>query len=353
MNKEVYRKLQTLKTDVDNYLITSLDEESMGGKLLICGDRVEYQSENWTMSMDFWQDMEVLMEQNAISNLGRLSKTGILNLESINKRFFVEKLANKKKMYICGAGHVSLPIIRLGKMLGFHVVCIEDRPKFADMASEVGANEVICDEFDAALGSLSFDKDSYIVIVTRGHHYDESCLRHVLGKTYAYLGMMGSKRRVKMIKDRLIAAGFEADEVERIHAPIGMAIDAQTPEEIAVSIMAEIISLKNKSNKGEGFEQKLLDAILDGEEGKILATIIGRKGSAPRQVGTKMLISQTHTFGTIGGGCAEADAVQEARKMLLNEEAKPRIFTVNMTEDEAAVDGMVCGGVIDVLMEVV
>ncbi len=350
MNRELYEKLRTLPANADNYLITSLNLENFGAKLLICGSKTEFRSDSWTEEVDFLPGADAADSDVGVRK-AELSKSEILSIGEPCRQYFAQKLANEKKVYVCGAGHVSLPIVRLGKMLGFKVTCIEDRPSFADMAKAAGADEIICEEFDLAFREISFDKDSYFVIVTRGHQYDEACLRRILGKPYAYLGMMGSRRRVGMIRDRLIASGFDETEVKNVHAPIGLGIGAQTPEEIAVSIWAEIISVKNESEKGEGFSPKLLEEILKTDEEKVLATIIRRKGSAPRQVGTKMLISKTKTFGTIGGGCAEADAVKAAREMLLFDAADSRIFHINMTEDAAAAEGMVCGGTIDVLME--
>lgn len=350
MQKELYQKLQSLPSDVDNYLITSLNASNFGATLLLSKEQELYRSPSWSDGIEFFKEIASRMEESGISQSAKISKTGILEI-SENQRYFVEKLANEKKVYICGAGHVSLPIIRMGKMLGFHVTCIEDRPKFAKMAEKTGADVVICEEFATALKDIAFDKDSYFVIVTRGHHYDEDCLRQILGHPYAYLGMMGSKRRVAMIKQHLLQDGFNTKEVQDIHAPIGLAIKAQTPEEIAVSIWAQIISVKNETQKGEGFGQDMLSGILHSEEEMVLATIISRKGSAPRQVGTKMLISPTTTLGTIGGGCAEADAVKAAREMLLLKNTNAQIYHINMTEEAAAKDGMVCGGVIEVLMK--
>ena len=109
-------------------------------------------------------------------------------------RVYCERVSRTPRLIICGGGHVSMPIIRLGKMLGFAVTVIEDRPKFADNARAAGADMVVCQPFASALSQIRGDSDSWFIIVTRGHRYDTECLDAILQKKYAYVGMMGSRR---------------------------------------------------------------------------------------------------------------------------------------------------------------
>ena len=111
------------------------------------------------------------------------------------ERVFRERAGHTPKLIVCGAGHVSMPIIRIGKMLGFSVTVLEDRPKFADNARVAGADEVLCLPFSEGLSRIKGDGDSWFVIVTRGHRYDTECLETILNKPRAYVGMMGSRRR--------------------------------------------------------------------------------------------------------------------------------------------------------------
>ena len=171
------------------------------------------------------------------------NKDSVFTNES-NERIFQERISRPAKLVICGAGHVSMPIIRMGEMLGFHVTVVEDRPKFADDARRAEADQVYCEPFEDGLAKIKGDTDTWFVIVTRGHRYDTDCLRTILGKPRAYVGMMGSKRRTAIVKDQLEAEGFEREVLEAVHTPIGLKIAAETPEEIAVSIMAEIIQIK-------------------------------------------------------------------------------------------------------------
>ena len=269
-------------------------------------------------------------------------------------RIYRERIGRTPKMVICGAGHVSMPIIRMGKMLGFTVTVIEDRPKFADHARAAGADQVLCEPFSDGLSKIRGDSDSWFIIVTRGHRYDTECLEAILRKPYAYVGMMGSRRRVAIVKDQLEARGVCREALDGVYTPIGLKIGAETPEEIAVSVMAEIIQVKNAGSAKGGYSPELLDAVLDPDDSreKVLATIISRKGSAPRSVGTKMLIrADGTTVDTIGGGCIESEVIQKALLMMRAEDEEFRLCAVDMTADAAEDEGMVCGGVVEVMLE--
>ena len=269
-------------------------------------------------------------------------------------RIYRERIGRTPKMIICGAGHVSMPIICMGKMHGFMVTVIEDRPKFADHARAAGADQVLCEPFADGLSKIRGDSDSWFIIVTRGHRYDTECLEAILQKPYAYVGMMGSRRRVAIVKDQLEAKGVCREALDGVHTPIGLKIGAETPEEIAVSVMAEIIQVKNAGSGKGGYSPELLNAVLNPDDSreKVLATIISRKGSAPRSVGTKMLIrADGTTVDTIGGGCIESEVIRKALLMMRAEDEGFRLCTVDMTADAAEDEGMVCGGVVEVMLE--
>jgi xanthine dehydrogenase accessory factor len=176
-----------------------------------------------------------------------------------------------------------------------------------------------------------------------------------INKPNAYIGMMGSKRRVRMVKEQLKDTGITSELLDKVHTPIGLSIGAETPEEIAVSIMAEIIQEKNKDRRISIYDKELLDYLTGKKDTKrqgILCTIVDKKGSAPREVGTKMLILEDGTtVGTIGGGCAESEIIQKGKLMLREVEHRPRLEMVDMTAAEAEAVGMVCGGTIQVYME--
>ena len=150
------------------------------------------------------------------------------------------------ELLICGAGHVGHATARLGVFLDYKVTLVDERAEFAcrERVPEP-AIELIARPFDEALRDFPVTAVTSIVIVTRGHAQDETCLREVLRSRAGYIGMIGSKRRVGGIFERLLRDGFTREETERVHAPIGLRIGARTPEEIAVAILAEIIAVRN------------------------------------------------------------------------------------------------------------
>lgn len=291
-------------------------------------------------------------ESSSVKEVQELS-SGIETDENGTK-VFRERVGRPSKLIICGAGHVSIPIIKMGKMLGYQVSVVEDRPKFADYARTAQADHVYCEPFEEGLAKMKGDSDSWFVIVTRGHRYDTDCLRAILKKPHAYIGMMGSKRRTAIVKKQLIEEGADRELVESVHTPIGLKIGAETPEEIAVSIMAEMIQIKHARVKSGGYSEELLEALLQEADNrqKVLATIVSRKGSAPRGTGTKMLIFEDGTaIDTIGGGCIESDVIQKALLMMRTGTPEFQVCRVDMTADAAEDEGMVCGGVVEVMLE--
>lgn len=274
--------------------------------------------------------------------------------ELAGETVFCDCLGDKKKLVICGAGHVGVALLRMALMLGFDTTVLEDRPSFADAARRAGAKRVICDSFEQGLDAVDSDEDTYFVVMSRGHRYDLVCLEKIVKKTYAYLGMMGSKGRSALVRKNLLEQGVPAEQVEGLHAPIGLTIHAETPEEIAVSILGEIISIKNQKKKTCGFSEEQMAILQDETDAwdRVLCTIVDRHGSAPRSIGTKMLVLEDGAVsGTIGGGCVEAGVKEKARWLMRDATRQQDVIHVSMTACEAEEEGMVCGGVIDVLLE--
>ncbi|HLI29358.1 MAG TPA: XdhC/CoxI family protein [Chloroflexota bacterium] len=157
---------------------------------------------------------------------------------------FLEVVEPQPELVIVGAGHIAVPLAQMGKMLGFAVTVLDDREKFANRERFPDADRVIAADFGPTLASLKITRGTYIVIVTRGHQYDEEALQQVIDSPAAYIGMIGSRRRVRAVADNLAGYGIDRALFERVRAPIGLEIGAQTPEEIAVSIIAEIIAVR-------------------------------------------------------------------------------------------------------------
>ena len=148
-------------------------------------------------------------------------------------------------LVIVGGGHIGKALATIGDLCGFSVVVVDDRPDYANQERFPEAGRVVCGDFADVLRGLPIDSNTYVVTVTRGHKHDEESLRQVVRRGgAAYVGMIGSKRRVAAVLQHLIDGGLDPEAVRRVHTPIGLDIGAETPEEIAVAIMAEVIQVR-------------------------------------------------------------------------------------------------------------
>ena len=165
---------------------------------------------------------------------------------------FLEPVLPSATLYLFGAGHTSQSTAAMGKMLGFRVIVIDPRPEYNSSDRFPNADKLIVDEYDSAFSKLNVDENSYIVIYTTGHIVDEQCLRFAVGTEAKYIGMIGSKKKAKEVKERLLRKGISPQILDAVHSPIGLEIGAETPEEIAISILAEIIEAKRGARSTMG-----------------------------------------------------------------------------------------------------
>lgn len=159
-------------------------------------------------------------------------------------RVMIEVSEPAATLLVVGGGHIGQALAALGVLTGFSVVVLDDRPEFASPERFPGAERVICGDFEEELRRFPITPSTYVVVVTRGHREDEASLRQVLTSPAAYVGMIGSRRRSAAVLRHLAEQGYPREALERVHTPIGLDIGAETPEEIAVSIMAEIIQAR-------------------------------------------------------------------------------------------------------------
>lgn len=259
---------------------------------------------------------------------------------------FAEVLSRRPRLVILGGGHISLPLCAMGKMLDFHVTVMDDRPEFANRKRFAGADEVICDSFSECARRIPDVPNTYYVIVTRGHLGDSICAEQILRRKCAYVGMIGSRAKVAMTKEKLEKAGISPQRLEELYAPIGLKIGGQTPAEIAVSIMAQIIQVKHAESRS-CLDTEIGTWLEEKREPAVMAQIIEKKGSAPRGAGSRMVItSDGRSFGSVGGGLAEYEVMEEAKHL-----RKSQVMEFRMDGRESASTGMICGGSIRVLME--
>ncbi len=160
--------------------------------------------------------------------------------------FFIEPINLASHVYIFGGGHCGYPLARFAHQVGFQYTIIEDRPEFAQQERFSDASDIKLGDVEQIAKEMEFCDRDFIAIVTRNHELDYHTLRQVIGKPAAYIGLIGSKTKRAQIFKKLENDGFSKADMDRIHTPIGLDIGAETPEEIAISILAEMIAVKNK-----------------------------------------------------------------------------------------------------------
>ncbi|MBE0712537.1 MAG: XdhC family protein [Candidatus Aminicenantes bacterium] len=160
---------------------------------------------------------------------------------------FIELVRPLPRLIIAGAGHVGRALARLGSLLDFSVTVIDDRPEFANAQNVPEADEIIVGDIGDSVRDIEDSQDNYFVIVTRGHRKDAEALQAAIRRPSAYLGMIGSKRKIEIMHGEFLESGrAAAAEWDKVHAPIGIEIGSKTVEEIAVSIAAELVLVRSK-----------------------------------------------------------------------------------------------------------
>ncbi len=160
---------------------------------------------------------------------------------------FVEPIVRDPRVIVFGAGHVGLEISRIAAGSGFHVVVVDDREEFANVTRLPWAAQVLATEFSVALDGLALDHDDYVIAATRGHAHDATIVERAAPSMAGYVGMLGSKRKLAVVRKALEGQGVPAEALDRVRCPIGEDIGADTPAEIAVSVVAELIRLRRRS----------------------------------------------------------------------------------------------------------
>lgn len=219
---------------------------------------------------EVWQAAREVMEQEKprtlTFNLNQNPKydTGLVCGGTLE--IFVEPVLPSALLYIFGAGHVAYSLYQVAQIAGFDITVVDDRETYANRERFPTAREVIAEDFEKACGRLSISESAYIVIITRGHRDDMRVLRWAVKTPARYVGMIGSKRKVITIYKELEKEGIPLPKFENVHAPVGLEIGAITPEEIAVSIVAEMIAIRrNAQPEARG---KAYRVMVSGENGK-------------------------------------------------------------------------------------
>ena len=324
MYKEIVRALQN---GVSPLLLTGIGSENLGNNCAVIGDSAI-------------GDSSLLPTDTSIP----------IKLPAVLENVLIERIVTAPELILCGAGHVSVQTAKVAKLCGFSVTVIDEREEFANRERFPEADKIINAPFQEALAQ-TVSQNPYYVIVTRGHRDDTACLEEVLRRPFAYCGMIGSRTKVGVVFSHLLDNGYTSEQIAKVHAPIGLSIGAVTPEEIAVSIVGELIQVKNSGHSGTEWDNALCHAVTNLQTPYAMVTLISKSGSAPRSTGARMIVSQDGSIiSSIGGGFGEFEAAQHAVQMLKDNIPVKR-YTCSMTNRDAADSGMVCGGSVDVLIQ--
>jgi len=225
-----------------SYLITALPAADQGCDLL------EHAVLALGITCATGSDGSVELSARLTDTVWGLNEPALVNIEG--RQFWVDVFLNTGVVYIFGAGHISREVNDLAVRVGFATVVLDDRVEYANRERFAEpADIIVLKSFDSCFDGLKVDDDSYVVIVTRGHAYDKTVLAQALHTQAGYIGMIGSKRKIEATYRALIAEGFTAEQLAKVHSPIGLRIETETPAEIAVSIVGELIDVRAQKRK--------------------------------------------------------------------------------------------------------
>ncbi|MBW2690421.1 MAG: XdhC family protein [Deltaproteobacteria bacterium] len=223
--------------------ITEFSELETGGysveRCLLKGDDVSLNS----------MSLPDIVKENLLEKTGKRRTPVFMQFETRN--FLIEPISSTGTVYLFGAGHVSQDVAVLAGNVDFRIVVVDDRADYANSERFPAADEIrVVDQFEGAFDDLSINEDSYIVILTRGHNQDRIVLGQALRTNAGYIGMIASRKKRNAVYNALKKAGATAEELESVHSPVGLKIGAETPAEIAVSIVAELIEFRSRTISG-------------------------------------------------------------------------------------------------------
>lgn len=248
-----------------------------------------------------------------------------------------------KYLTLCDGGHVSLGVAHITRRLEFELVIVDDRPELASRERSPVAGQAVCTPSPEVLDALGSRESNYYVILIRSHAHDRDCLERIFQGRYTYTGTVGSRAKVTAVKTALKTAGAARRVLGGAHSPIGLPIRAQTPTEIAVSIVAELVQEQTR------WESTAAPPAV--EEPGMLCVITAKRDSAPRGMDIWILVwPDGSVLGTIDGGAVEHLTVREVRALWVHRDG-PVWRHYDLTPDATELS-MMCGDDIDVEFEV-
>lgn len=350
-------------------VITIIGHKNMNDELV--GKKIVYQQDKNEATAIDWIDDKLRLLVQTSSHSGTFLVEEIVNPQDPDQAVtvMIEPIMQSEELVILGGGHIAQPLAKVAKLLGFKVTVADDRPGFASKERFPEADCLVPAAYEDILNYLDLGPRSHVVVVTQGHRHDWVCVQQVMKYPLAYLGVIGSRRKISMTREKLLGEGYAEEKIDRIYMPVGLDIGAETPEEIAVSIAAELIKVRygGRAASLSGNNEliaKSPDLAIETQSDLIknamdlddhgtpaaVATIIEAAGSTPRKAGSRMIVKKDGSIlGTIGGGKGEALVCEEAIRIM--ERKIPGIYQVDMNADIQDELGMICGGSIKVFIE--
>lgn len=214
---------------------------------------------------EVWQEARQVMA----SGQGSILKYELTQKDAENEglvcggtvEIFIEPILPDPKVIIMGAGHVGQAIAEAAHRVGFKVAVLDDREAFAHPSRFPQADEIIIDTFDRSLDRTAVTENSFILVVTRGHSHDQIALEKAIQTGARYVGLLGSRRKIQILVENLLDKGFPPQRFTRVYAPVGIEIGSETPEEIAVSVVAELIAVCKGVHQRSEKQQFLLKVL--------------------------------------------------------------------------------------------
>lgn len=252
----------------------------------------------------------------------------------------VSRLAYPPHLVLFGGGHIAQALTPMAKACGIRATVVDDRAEVLTYDHFPQGTELIHSPFtELPEQRLERIAKPYYCIFTHGHSADAECLSWAGTRKSAYIGMIGSRRKIEACKEVAHARGVAEEVLSTIHSPIGLAINAVSPAEIAVAIMAEIISVYRKDKSTIFVDSSLIERIA-ASRGTV-CRIVKASGSAPGKEGALMLVEGDEVHGTVGGGEVERLAIEEAKRTV-----HPHLIDYDLSKGGGA--GMVCGGAVTI-----
>jgi len=236
--------------------------EWLGRRCLLDGEQV--------FATELPADLCQCLHRNAEAALGHEgAHLQSLEFEAQTVEVFLNPHVPRCTLLIAGAGHIGQALAHLAALTGFDVTVIDDRAEFANRARFPDARDVVVDDIESAVARYPIDEETYVVIVTRGHRHDAVALRACLDSPARYLGMIGSRRKIRLIFEQLVEGGHATSErLTEVHTPLGLDLGAVTVEEIAVSIIAEMIAVRRKGSADSVEAMRVSRGVTVGGEGR-------------------------------------------------------------------------------------